>query len=134
MSTGKDPKTMAVTKEYEAGFERTFGDRKPQRGRWVADPETGKLIPAHEYVPKHVDKRVPVLTDRHYEGTRALDKDKTDIGSRRKRNEYMRRKGLIDQNDFTPSYVARMREEKQREHAKNIEKAVVEAVMRHDKP
>lgn len=134
MSTGADSKTMPVTQEYEDGFKRTFGDRKPQRGRWVADPETGKLIPAEQYVPKSVSKRVPVVTDRYYEGTRALDANRTDIGSRRKRTEYMKRRGLIDQADFTPQYIAREREHKQRQHEKNIEKAVIEAVMRHDKP
>lgn len=132
MSTGKDPKTMAITPEYAEGFERTFGDRKPQRGRWVWDAAQNKLVSAEDYRPPEKAYHAPINMDRYYEGTRALDG--ADIGSRRKRNEYMKRNGLIDQNDCSQSWVAREREHTKREREKSIEKAVVEAVMRHDKP
>ena len=39
------------SKEVE-GRERVFGDKKPVRGSWVLDPETGKLVPKDEYIPK----------------------------------------------------------------------------------
>lgn len=35
MSTGADPKTMPVTREYEEGHERIFGEREKANGREV---------------------------------------------------------------------------------------------------
>jgi hypothetical protein len=131
MSTGADPKTMAVTKEYEDGFKRTFGDKKPQRGRWVMHPVTHKLVPADEYVrPSDKALHAPIITDRFYEGTHAVDAEKTDIGSRRKRREYMKRNGLIDADDVGPSYQARVRAERQREREQRLERTVMEAFHR----
>ena len=49
------------------------------------------------------DAKQPVFTDRHHEGQRAPDG--TDIGSRRKRAEYMRLNGLADADDFKGSWV-----------------------------
>jgi hypothetical protein len=40
----------------------------------------------------------PILVDRYMEGTAATDG--TDIGSRGKRREYMKQKGLADADDF----------------------------------
>lgn len=125
MSTGADPKTMAITPEYADGFERTFGNRKPQRGRWVMDPATAKLVPADQYHPPEKACHAPIVTDRHYEGVRATDG--ADIGSRRKRKEYMRRNGLVDGDDVGPKYQARVRAERQRERDQRFERALVDA-------
>lgn len=47
--TGDEIKTRNITPEYKQNHERIFGSSKVQRGRWIQDPETGKLIPASEY-------------------------------------------------------------------------------------
>ncbi|HYF00699.1 MAG TPA: hypothetical protein VEJ18_17390 [Planctomycetota bacterium] len=46
--------------------------------------------------------RVPVVTDRHYEGIRATDG--TDIGSRKKRRAWMKRHGYADTSDYSDSW------------------------------
>ena len=50
--TGAEQKTKAATPEYREGHEKIFGNKKPQRGRWIQDPESGELIPASEYVSR----------------------------------------------------------------------------------
>lgn len=116
---------MPVTIEYEDGYKRTFGDRKPARGRWVYDEAQGKLVPADEYQRPEEARYAPIVTDRHYEGTRATDG--ADIGSRRKRNEYKRRHGLIDADDVGPKYQARVKAERARERDQRIERSVIDA-------
>lgn len=95
----KSEQRWLVTDAFRENHAETFGERKPnQRGRWVWDKQQNKLVRAEEYVPEHVDSRVPVLTDRHHENTVAPDG--TDIGSRAKRREYMKRTGYAEADDF----------------------------------
>lgn len=94
-----DIKSKPITQAYADGWDAAFGKRDPVRGRFVWDARAQRLVPAHEYVPDAPEPaRVPVVTDRHYEGVRATDG--TDIGSRAKRREYMHRHGLADADDF----------------------------------
>lgn len=89
--------------DFRKGYEQTFGEKKPQRGRWVYTSD-GKAVPAEEYVPPHVDSgRVPVVTDRYMEGTAATDG--TDISSRKKRREYMKANNLADADDFKGTWA-----------------------------
>lgn len=44
------------------------------------------------------------ITDRLHEGTRS-PVDNTDIGSRRKRREYLKATGLVDATDFTQTWA-----------------------------
>lgn len=126
MSTGKDPKTMAQTKAFDEGHERIFGrNRKPQRGRWVQDPVSGKLIPADEYVPPSSEARhAPVMVDRFMENTVA--QDGTDIGSRAKRKEYMRRERVGDASDYSKEYFAKRREVRDRALSDSTGRTVAE--------
>jgi hypothetical protein len=102
MSTGADNKTMAVTQEYEDGYERIFGKREPVRGAWVQDPKTGEMVPADEYVPA-----IPapysvgdgVASGRFYENTKS-PVDGSDIGSKRRHREHMKRHGLTTADDY----------------------------------
>jgi hypothetical protein len=87
-----------VTDDFRDNHERIFGERKSSRGRWVQDPSSGELVPAEQYVAPHTQERTPVLTDLYMDGIAATDG--TDISSRRKRNEYMRRNRLADADDF----------------------------------
>ena len=124
MSTGADNKSLPGTAEFRDGFDRVFGDRKPQRGRWVWDEAQQKLVPADEYQPPEAAKNAPLMIDRFMEGAQATDG--TDIGSRRKRTEYMRRNGVADKSDYGPGYGERVRAARQREVAENTKRAVAE--------
>jgi hypothetical protein len=121
VSTCADAKTTPVTPEYASNHERIFGERSARHGTYVmrcsacdgvTHPEGARLYrcgrcgadtygallaseaPAFNAPPT----TVPVVTDRHYEGIAATDG--TDIGSRVKRREYMRRNALADADDF----------------------------------
>ena len=50
-----------------------------------------------DYEPPH-DARAPLFTDRYLEGERAPDG--TDISTRRRRDEYMKREGLAMASDY----------------------------------
>jgi hypothetical protein len=52
--------------------------------------------------------RTQINMDRYYEGTAATDG--TDIGSRKKRKEYMKRHGLADADDFKETWAKAQRE------------------------
>lgn len=76
------------------------------RRRYVyrQDPDTGEVYSVEvgeEWVPD-LGERQPVFTDRYMEGVAATDG--TDISSRRKRAEYMRRNNLADADDFKESW------------------------------
>ena len=87
--------SQAGTEEFRSGYDRSFGDRKPQRGRWVMTPKG--LVPAEEYVPEHIALNAPILTDRVHEGQRAPDG--TPIDTRRKRAAWMRAADVVDYSD-----------------------------------
>lgn len=87
--------SQASTEEFRSGYDRSFGDRKPQRGRWVMTPKG--LVPAEEYVPEHIALNAPILTDRVHEGQKAPDG--TPIDTRRKRAAWMRAADVVDYSD-----------------------------------
>ena len=102
MSTGADNRTMPITPEYAEGYERTFGDRSPERGKWIWSDVQKKLVPLGEYVPPPRALDAPIMVDRFYEGAKATDG--TDIGSRRKHREYMHANNLTTADDFTETW------------------------------
>ena len=59
--TGKEMKTGAATPEYRENHQKIFGESKVQRGRFIQDPETGRLVPASEYQRKQSDVNLMVL-------------------------------------------------------------------------
>jgi hypothetical protein len=74
------------------------------RRRYVyrPDPDTGEIVAievSNDYEPP---VRVQVSMDRHYENTCATDG--TDIGSRRKHREYMKRNNLAPSDDFKETW------------------------------
>lgn len=133
MSTGKDPKTMPGTAEFRDGYDRAFGQRKPQRGRWIYDTQ-GNAISADEYVTPEEARNAPICVDRFMEGASTIDG--VDIGSRRKRKEYMRRNGVADSSDVSSKWVQGRREEKQRRASEITHQTVAELsnVERHNLP
>lgn len=101
--------SQAQTKAFDEGYERTFGDRKPQRGRWVWDAERGKLVSAEEYVPPASRSGTGIMVDRFMEGARAPDG--TDISSRAKRKAWQSASGTADYSDFKGAREKRAKEE-----------------------
>jgi hypothetical protein len=117
-ANGEPIVSQAQTKEYDEGYERTFGDRKPVRGRWVYDPAQQKLVPADEYqaADPEVAANAGILSGRFYENTRATDG--ADIGSRKKHRDYMRAHGLAPADDFSPGYYEKLRRNRELEARK----------------
>lgn len=69
------------------------------RKRYIQDPDTGELIPAEQYVPKYeLNPHNLIIGDRHYDGLQATDG--TDISTRTKHREYMKKNGLTIADDF----------------------------------
>jgi hypothetical protein len=101
MVAGQPITTGAQTKEYDEGFERTFGERKPTRGRFVYT-QGGTPLPAPIEIGADFvnpgSERVPVTSDLYMDGVAATDG--VDIGSRKKRREYMKINNLADADDF----------------------------------
>jgi hypothetical protein len=122
MVAGQPIKTGDLTPEYEDNHARIFGTRKPVRGRWVWDEASGQMVEASEYRPASTG-RLEISMDRHYENTGTLDG--VDIGSRRKRETFMRDRGLADPRDFKGEW-RRTEERKVAEHA--VEGATPERV------
>lgn len=108
MVAGQQIRTGNLTKEYEEGYELAFGkDRKPVRGKFVFDPRQGKCVPIEEYVPEVRAVDAPILAGRFYENNAVQVADEKtglpvmrDIGSRRRRSEFMKERGLADYDDF----------------------------------
>lgn len=99
-AAGEGVVSQANTKEFEEGYERTFGkpDGSAKGGKWVFDSELMKLVPAESYVPPSEAKDAAIMAGRFYENTSATDG--TDIGSRERYNRYMREKGVTNISDY----------------------------------
>jgi hypothetical protein len=112
MVAGEPIKSMGPSKEYDQGHEKTFGEARPdfprgRRFRW--DPELKRLVPAG-MVQEKLALVAPINSGRLYENTAATDG--TDIGSRAKHREYMKRHNLTTADDFKGTWA---RQEKERE-------------------
>lgn len=130
---GEKVVSKAETKEFDAGHERIFGvGRRPQVGKWVYDRKQGKLVPVSEFVAPVEAKNASIMMDRFYENTCATDG--TDIGSRRKHREYMRRNGLTTVDDFPKTWNGEAKNRAEyftggsAREFKDIKKDIVEAV------
>ena len=108
---GQPIQTGTVTKEYEDGFERTFGERKPVRGRFVYT-SGGKPLEA----PVRVDEdwRQPDSGPSHVSEEEvyghAVATDGTPLDSRTKHREYMKANGLTMTSDFTNHWKQKAKE------------------------
>ncbi|HEX4385755.1 MAG TPA: hypothetical protein VH083_22505 [Myxococcales bacterium] len=153
MSTGADAKTMPVTTAYEDGHERIFGPSAPVAQRTARRVyvsrcaacdgvtfEPGALLfdcrrcggkncyglvdtsvapPLRE---EHEARSAPIMVDRFMEGSVA--QDGTDIGSRRKRKDYLKATGATDASDFGPGYGQRVRTRREEEVSKQTRETV----------
>ena len=75
------------------------------RRRWVyrQNEETGRVEAVEVGTEHQPAARIEFSMDRHYEGLRATDG--TDIGSRRKHQEYMRLNGLTTADDYKETWA-----------------------------
>lgn len=98
---GQPITTCAQTREFDEGFERTFGTSRGKRGRFVYT-QGGEPLPEPIEVGedwRNVQPRAQTPTEElTYGGVQATDG--TDISSRRKRREWMAQKNLADADDF----------------------------------
>ena len=147
MSTGADPKTMPVTRDYEAGYARAFGERKSAKGgRFVMRCSTcdgvtfepggtrydcGRCggrdcvasVDASIAPPLQEEARnAPIMVDRFMEGS--VSTEGIDIGSRTKRKDYMRVMGVTDKSDYKPDWGERVRAEQERAVSKSTRETV----------
>lgn len=128
MVAGQAIKTDPLSKEYEENFDRIFKRREAQKGgRWIWDEERQKLVPAEEY-RERMAIHSSIVTDRFYENTQATDG--TDIGSRRKHREYMRRNNLTTVDDFKGHFAAAEKERAAIRSGENDRKERREALAR----
>lgn len=70
-------------------------------------------------------RNAPIMVDRFYEGTKATDG--TDIGSRKKHRDYMKRMGITHSSDFSPQWYESRRREHEREDKSERREAVARA-------
>lgn len=115
---GEGVVSQASTEEFREGYERTFGDKKAERGRWVYDEAQQKLVRAEEYQAPERAVDAPILAGRFYEGVKAVDGE--DIGSRAKHRDYMRRHGVTSFSDFGPDYAERQQRKKREEERRSL--------------
>lgn len=99
MVAGQPIQTGAQTKAFDDGYDRIFGERRPQRGRWIWDEEAKQMVQV-DAGWTDAEARAPVATEGVvYSNLRATDG--TDVSSRAKREQYMKQKGLVATGDFT---------------------------------
>lgn len=113
--------SQAQTRAWDDGFDRTFGEDRGERGRFIWDPGAKRLVSASEY---RADRALdaPIMVDRFYEGAKTQTVDENgksrtvDIGSRRKHREFMKANGLTTADDFKGQWAkdAERRESMQR--------------------
>jgi len=120
-AAGEPVVSQANTADFEAGYERAFGDRPAERGRWIYVEGQG-LIPADQYLEPVGDGRVMVVGDSHYDG--AVAPDGTPIDTRRRHREYLKRTGLALAGDFSDDFRQKVRATEEREAAKEIRETV----------
>lgn len=110
------------------------------RTRWIQN-KAGDLVPADEYIPEsELTPHYRVVGDLHYDGLRATDG--TNISTRAKHREYMKRTGLTTADDFKGEWQkARERRERfytdghagDRERREQVARALYETANRRHK-
>lgn len=115
MANGEGVVSQAQTKAFDEGYERTFkpSERSKERGRWVWDEKQQKLVRPWEYDFGNTEeaRAAPISSGRFYENTSATDG--TDIGSRKKHREYMKRNGLCTVDDYTKTIARKQKERRE---------------------
>lgn len=126
---GEQIVSQANTEQFRDGYERTFGERKPQRGRWIYDSEQGRCVPADEYRAPAAKCGTGIMADRVHEGTFYDDGERVvDIGSRQKRRAFMRERGVQDATDCSKAWLESRHKSQQRELDRRVDGAAEQAM------
>jgi hypothetical protein len=126
MAAGEPIVSQAQTEAGREGYARTFGDTKPQRGKWVMTPDG--LVPVEDYTPEPLAVNAPIIADRLHENQAFDDGERVwDIGTRRRRREMQRETGLADAGDFGPGWSERKHAEKDRHYDRRTHEAFDQA-------
>jgi hypothetical protein len=88
-------------KGFESNYEAIFGTGGPKRGSYVQDPETGKLVPKQEYVPKGPD--APYIQGCMEEFVSPIDR--TVIADRAQLRAHNKRHGVTNSADYSANYL-----------------------------
>ena len=88
-------------KGFEDRFAEIFGDKPVQRGRFIQHPETGKLIPADEYVRPDTTKSAYVMGDIN-PFVSPISKELID--DRGKLRRHNKRHGVTNVADYSPDH------------------------------
>jgi hypothetical protein len=109
MVAGQPINTQAQTKEYDEGFDRTFGaDRKARPGRTVYT-SGGQPLPEPIQVGEEwtgAEKRALTPTEElTYGNLKATDG--APINTRKRHREYLKQNGLAMAHDYSPEYQQR---------------------------
>jgi hypothetical protein len=89
--TGAEIKTKAATPEFRKGHEAIFGQKRIERGRWIQDPTTGKLVSPAEYARQESKRLHDIFIDR-FEPYESPITDEV-INNRRKRDYDLKASG-----------------------------------------
>jgi hypothetical protein len=100
MAAGEPINSQANTKDFEEGYERTFGRVEGKKGgKWVYDEKLQKFVDIAHYQPEERALDAPILSGRFYEEA-GVATDGTPIDSKPKHREYMRSHGLTIDSDY----------------------------------
>ena len=98
------------TPEFEDAFDRIFGkDKKPERGSWVQDSETGEFIPRGEY--QAADPDAPAVLGSPEAFVSPIDG--TVIDDRGALRRHNKRHGVTNIADYGDTYFERKASERQ---------------------
>jgi len=98
-------------KGFEDSFDKIFGNKTIERGRYIQDPTTGKLVKASEY-----DRPTPAIEYAAVHGdfdSFVSPIDHSVIDDRGKLREHNKRHGVTNAADYSPEYLASRRKQAQ---------------------
>lgn len=98
------------------------------RKRYVYDPELGEMVEITRDPPPRDSRTSALWGDRHYDGLQATDG--TDISTRKKHREYMKRHGLTTADDFKSDWErAKQKREHYMQHGGSVTKRDIREVI-----
>lgn len=87
--------------KFDANFDRIFGTGKKTKGSYIQDPETGKLVPANEYIR-------PAKQSTYVHGDMAPVKSPITgevFTCRGKLEKHNREHGITNSADYSPQFL-----------------------------
>ena len=112
-------------KGFEENFDKIFKG-KPQRGRFIQDPETHKMVPAEDYIGED-SSNLYAAVHGDIDAFRSPI-DGSIIDDRRKLREHNRRHGVTNSSDYSKGYIedrARKRNAEGQKHLKQTRQSDV---------